>query len=155
MGYELDAVIGSPAAVRTAVAPWPAATIVPLGSDLALVPLTGDLSGSIAVGESPVHGFRTLLPRLAESLATASHTAPVAYVEAEYFGGVGTQHAALWSGGRLTLGPLTLGENEPRPEAGTPLSRILAALGVPRTGHQDEFDTAGLDRHRHTEDWLA
>lgn len=150
MGYDLDAVIGSRPTVQAAMAAWPSATIVALTGDLVLAPLTDELADTISVGSPAVHDFRILLPRLAAALAAASHIAPVAYVEADFFGGVGSQRAAIWSAGVISLGPLFLAENAPWPDLGTPISRVLAALGVRRTGDLDEFDVAGLRRHRHT-----
>jgi hypothetical protein len=47
-------------------------------------------------------------------------------VEAEFFGGVGTQAAAVWEGGRLVFGPVIMEEAEPVPVAGTPISQALA-----------------------------
>jgi hypothetical protein len=79
---------------------------------------------------------------------------PLAYVEADYFGGVGTQGAAVWDSGRLAFGPVFIGEAVPVPASGTPISQALARLGVARGGHHDEFEAAGLDRERDTEDWL-
>lgn len=88
-------------------------------------------------------------------LAAWSAVDPVAYVEAEYFGGVGSQFAAVWRGGTLVLGPLILGEDEPRPAAGwSPISQALRHLGVTADGHYDEFDAIRLGRHRHVEDWI-
>jgi hypothetical protein len=70
----------------------------------------------------------------------------VAYIETEYFGGTGTQAAAVWEGGKIILAPR-------RADIG-PINDALRLLGVTRTPTQDEFDVAGLRRHRRTEDWL-
>ncbi|MFT2720119.1 hypothetical protein ACMT4L_08965 [Deinococcus sp. A31D244] len=70
----------------------------------------------------------------------------MAYVEAEYFGGTGSQVAAVWDGGRVFWGP-------ERRERG-PINHALRLLGVHRTDSHDEFGSVGLDRHRHLEDWL-
>ncbi|WP_162908413.1 hypothetical protein [Allorhizocola rhizosphaerae] len=79
----------------------------------------------------------------------------MAYVELDYFGGVGSQFAAVWHGGILVLGPLVLTEDEPLPAPGwSPISQALRRLGVSVDGHYDEFDAIGLGRHRHVEDWL-
>ena len=78
----------------------------------------------------------------------------VACVEADIFGGVGTQAAAVWDGGRLALGPVVIGEVGPLPASGTPISQALAHLGVRRGDHVDEFAAAGLGQHRDTEEWL-
>jgi hypothetical protein len=70
----------------------------------------------------------------------------VAYIETEYFGGVGVQAAAAWEGGKIILGP--------RQGDIGPINDALKLLGVIRTQMEDEFDVAGLARHRLTEEWL-
>jgi hypothetical protein len=84
-----------------------------------------------------------------------SATSPVAYVDAEYFGGVGRQRPAVWAYGSLALGTLTEGdgEDESAPSLRSPISPTLAFLGAVRGDHYDEFDTVGLNRHRKTNDW--
>ena len=86
-------------------------------------------------------------------LADWSRPGPVAYLEADYFGGTGGQRAAVWAAGRLTFGPLHIGINEPFPAEGSPISQALRCLGAQRSERGDEFDAVGLLRHRHTEDW--
>jgi hypothetical protein len=79
----------------------------------------------------------------------------VAYIEADYFGGVGTQTAQVWDGGKMALGPLHLAEGEPSPTTGTPISQALRRLGATKGNHVDEFAAVGLGRHRDTDDWLS
>lgn len=76
-------------------------------------------------------------------------------LEAEYFGGIGTQGAQVWDGGTVVLGPLHLAEGEPFPPGGSPISRALRRLGTVKHGHLDEFDAVGLGRHRVTDEWLS
>ena len=57
----------------------------------------GSTAGDLGFGRLP-GGFERLL-------AQWSVSGPVAYVEAEYFGGVGEQRAAVWADGALVLGP--------------------------------------------------
>lgn len=85
----------------------------------------------------------------------AGSAGPVAYVEAEYFGGVGEQAAAVWDGGALVLGPLHEPEGQPSPPAGSPISQALRRLGVEAGAGEDEFTAAGLGRHRDVEGWLG
>jgi hypothetical protein len=81
--------------------------------------------------------------RLARQL---SRSAPVAYVETNYFGGAGSQAATVFSGGPRVL-------RRPRAAYG-PINEALRALGVPREGGYDPFDTLGLGRYRETGSWL-
>jgi hypothetical protein len=74
-----------------------------------------------------------------------SAVAPVAYIEAEFFGGTGGQSAVAWSGGSRVLGPL---------HAQEAINETLRFLGVRADGARDEFDAVGLGRYRDTADWI-
>ncbi|MGW4198754.1 hypothetical protein [Streptomyces sp. NPDC005004] len=154
MGYELRAVIAGRALLEDAVGDPPGAGSAPLEQGLALLPLTDALSGSGGGGPSPL-GFRGLPGGFEPMLARWSAAGPVALVEAEYFGGVGEQRAAVWEGGAVVLGPLHVDEDESTPAEGSPVSRALRRLGLVARAGQDEFDTAGLGRRRTSEGWLA
>jgi hypothetical protein len=154
MGYMLEAVIG-PATVLSAVTQERAGEfVVPLRQGMSLLPMTGELFDELTDGslDRPA-GFWKFPGGFGRVLAAWSAHGPLAYVEAEYFGGVGRQCAAAWNSGTLIFGPLAIGDVQPVPEAGTPISQVLAYLGVVCDGHHDEFDAAGLGQHRHTEDW--
>ncbi len=162
MGYQLCAAIAGSGLLREAVAGGMPAAAVELGHGLALMPMTEALFDAVpavaAVADRTKGddgwGFRFLPRGFGGVLERWSAAGPVAYVEAEYFGGVGAQRAAVWSRGALTLGPLGLDEGEPVPAGtGTPVSAALRALGVRAEAGSDEFDTVGLRRHRHTENW--
>ncbi|WP_125931874.1 hypothetical protein [Thiosocius teredinicola] len=92
-------------------------------------------------------GFTYLSKQLALLVARASKGGAIVYVETDYFGGVGEQGAAAFSGGQLSYGPFYA-------EIG-PINEALASIGVTVSEHAvDEFDAVGLNRHRHTDDWL-
>jgi hypothetical protein len=96
----------------------------------------------------------------AEALARqVSHTGPIAYLEAEMFGGTGTQATVVWLNGEVWLGPATTQFGWPPPDrASSPhwaFNQALRQLGVTRGAAFDEFEAAGLGRHRHTEDWIG
>jgi hypothetical protein len=99
-------------------------------------------------------GFWKLPGGFDRMLASWSAAGPVGYVEAEFFGGVGSQRAVLWGAGELVLGPLHVNEEAPVDPTGSPISQVLKRLGIERAGYRDEFEAVGLDRHRETEDWL-
>jgi len=132
------------------------ALVVPLRLDVAMVPMTDELFDAVTDGssESPL-GFWKLPGGFDRVLAAWSTSGPIGYVEVEYFGGVGGQRAALWTAGRLAVGPLSVEEGQTWPAEGSPISQILARLGVDRGGHHDEFDAVGLAEHRDTADWLT
>lgn|SRR5262245_28953220 len=85
--------------------------------------------------------FEYLSPNLIDLLRSASNFAPFAYVETEYFGGMGGQGAAVFRDGAIALGPLSAERDA--------INEALALLGVSVSpGSFDAFETIGLDRHR-------
>ena len=157
MGYVLQGVIAPTRALR------PCRTFIngivaDLDQGLGLMPLTPGLFDEVRRGGEADPRFaaaRLFPPGFEAMLAALSAADPVAYVEAEYFGGVGSQFAAVWRGRTLVLGPLILEEDESRPAAGwSPISQALRHLGVTAAGHYDEFDAIRLGRHRNLQDWV-
>ncbi|MFD9397137.1 hypothetical protein ACFWBB_42335 [Streptomyces sp. NPDC060000] len=156
MSYDLQAVIAGGEVLRTASRDLPAARLASLGQGLSLMPMTAALFDSVADGSGTgALGFWRLPGGFEKTLADWSTVGPVAYVEAEYFGGVGEQQAVVWDGGTIVLGPLHVQEGQPFPLAGSAISQALRRLGVVASAGEDEFSAAGLDRHRHGEGWIA
>ncbi|MFK4117208.1 hypothetical protein [Streptomyces longwoodensis] len=156
MAYELSAVIAGEEVLRAAARGLPAARTAVLGQGLSLMPMTEALFHAVAGGrDRGALGFREVPGGFDRVLAGWSAGGPVAYVEAEYFGGVGEQRAAVWEGGALVLGPLHAEEGRPFPPAGSPVSRALRRLGVAARAGEDEFSAVGLHRHRTSGGWVA
>ncbi|MFZ6180911.1 hypothetical protein [Nannocystis pusilla] len=79
--------------------------------------------------------------RMAREL-TGAEAPTFALVMTDYFGGVGGQWACVFHGAqRLSADDASIND-------------ALRALGVTRTGGQDEFDTVGLGRHRRSPEHL-
>ncbi|MFY7065767.1 hypothetical protein ACOQFV_07890 [Nocardiopsis changdeensis] len=153
--YQLEAVIADRAVLRELAGPVRQAHIVPLNQGLSLLPMTDALFDALTVAGAPgLDGFWKAPAGLGDRSAACSAHGPVAYVEADFFGGTGTQSAQVWDRGEVVLGPLHTAEGEPAPPAGSPISQALRRLGVTRGDHFDEFDAAGLGRHRRTDAWL-
>jgi hypothetical protein len=156
VGYLLQAVIGTERVLREWAGPIPEADICSLGQHVSLVPMTDELFVAVTLPGAPEpDGFWKAPAGLGQALTACSASGPVAYVEAEYFGGVGTQSAQVWDGGNTVLGVLRLAEGERFPAGGSPISRALRRLGVAKGDHVDEFDAVALGRHRDTDDWPA
>jgi hypothetical protein len=156
MGYDLQAVIAGGEVLRAASRHLSAARMASLGQGLSLMPMTDALFDSIADGsDTGALGFWRLPGGFDRTLADWSTAGPVAYVEAEYFGGVGEQQAVVWDGGTIVLGPLQVREGRPFALAGSAISQALRRLGAVASAGEDEFSAVGLDRHRHREQWIA
>lgn len=152
MGYDLRAVIAEGETLSRATRDLPAARLAPIGQGLSLMPMTDALFDAVADGSRVgALGFWGLPGGFEKTLASWSTGGPMAYVEAEYFGGVGEQRSAVWDGGSLVLGPLHVEEGQPFPSAGSPISQALRRLGAVAGAGEDEFAAVGLDRHRHGE----
>jgi hypothetical protein len=74
-----------------------------------------------------------------------SERGKIAYVEAEFFGGQGTQGCSLLEYGTVVEAPK---------ESKSAINYALKWLGVLSTESKDEFEIAGLGMQRSTEDWL-
>ncbi|MEU0009562.1 hypothetical protein ABZ079_36495 [Streptomyces sp. NPDC006314] len=156
MGYDLRAVIADEEALLGATRDLPAARLASIRQGFSLMPMTDALFDSVAEGSGVgTLGFWGLPGGFEKTLAAWSAGGPVAYVEAECFGGVGEQRAAVWNGGSIVLGPLHVEEGQPFPPAGSPISQALRWLGAAASTGEDEFSAVGSDRHRHGEAWIA
>jgi hypothetical protein len=149
MAYTLEAFVLKSAAASEAVKAFPSAVVVPLDQDLSLIPLTDAFSVALEAhyGAGLEIEFDDLSPLLGSGVqwaAAASAAGPVAFLEAEFFGGQGSQAAIGWQAGRITFGPS---------EANHAINEALRWLGVTPAESLDEFDTVRLGRFRATEEW--
>lgn len=152
--YCLEAVVATETVLRELAAVE--ARVVFLGQHLSLLPMTNALFDAVTVAGAPeLGGFWKAPAGFGRVLAACSAAGPVAYIEADYFGGTGTQSAQVWDEGKVALGPLHLGERERFAAGGSPISQALRRLGADKGDHFDEFDAVGLGRHRDTNGWLV
>ncbi|MFJ5307204.1 hypothetical protein [Streptomyces sp. NPDC088350] len=152
MTYVLQAVIAGDELLRAAAQNVSGARVVSLGQGLSLMPMTAEVSDAVTDGgDAGDLGFRRLPGGFRKTLAEWSAVGPVAYVEAEYFGGVGEQRAALWADGALAWGPV----DEPSRERLSPISQALRRLGATSGPGEDEFTAVGLHRHRDNTGWIS
>jgi hypothetical protein len=154
MGHSINAVVGpaEPVAKIVEAAGCPPATELPFGlviaplGHLQIDRLTGGDLGE--VGE----GFNYLSSALEHGLFGAAGGGTFAYIETEYFGGMGSQAAAIFSDA-----PTAAWLTETAAEASmparreSPINSALRSLGVKAAPGKDEFDTLGLGRFRDLE----
>ncbi len=179
LSYELAGVLGAHDTLVAMARAHPDAQAVRLGvHGLSMIPVTAELAAEVTPASlcalelarlpggtpystrrrltwltGPESGFAVLTPGVAALLEAGSVLGPVAYVEADYHGLLGTQTAVVWQSGRLMTGPLLLGRQEEYVDETAPILVALRALGVTAAGGQDEFAMAGLGRHARTADW--
>lgn len=150
MGYVLRAVIARCGVLGQPPAWIADSAVIPLPQGCCMVPVTQGVCYAFGPADRPwlyaAHSIFTNLPEgLVPHLRELSRGGGVAYVEAEYSGGLGEQRSIVWDGGA----PL----EEPR-ESSNAINDALRRLGVEPAEGMDRFDTLGLGRHRSVEDWL-
>ena len=144
MGYDIQAIVSTQPVLEAHSADFSSAVVTPLAFGLALIPITDELLDE--VGASGASGrFEKFTPAIADWLRAISASAPAAYIEAEFFGGVGGQGSAVWARGEQLLAPTHDTEA---------INIALRLLGISRGASHDEFEAVGLPRHRHTSGWL-
>jgi hypothetical protein len=158
VSYELCALAGPPEVAAQAAGQAGVAQVeLPQGYGLVLItPAVLDRLGG-GTGKAFGSTFWYLSAGVEALARRVSHTGPIAYLEAEMFGGTGTQATVVWLNGEVWLGPATTQFGWPPPDrASSPhwaFNQALRQLGVTRGAAYDEFEAVNLGRHRHTEDW--
>ncbi|MFI0353417.1 hypothetical protein [Actinomadura sp. 9N407] len=152
MSYVLQGVVGDFDRLRSLSDGLPQAVVVPLWQRLGLLPVTDEIFDELTDERQGGGPFMLMSPAFAERLADWSRGGRVAYVEAEFFGGAGTQAAALWENGLQTWGP-EHAELVAGPRENWPINAVLARLGAVATGAFDLFDTVGFGQERGMDGW--
>ncbi|MDQ3281914.1 MAG: enhanced serine sensitivity protein SseB C-terminal domain-containing protein [Acidobacteriota bacterium] len=150
MGHSLQALVlplSASERIQSHAAPTHPVRIT---ASLLLVPVTDELYDFLVRGDvsADLHDdvFAKFHPALQTFAAAISGAEPYAYIETEYFGGTGVQAAAAWREGETLYAPQSAPIG--------PINEVLRILGVVSSRHLDEFEAAGLSRHRHLEEWL-
>lgn len=120
-------------------------------ADFFVLPITDDVFDAVVAAKGPgtlvAVEFWGLTNNLVQLAREASSHGPVAYIETDYFGGMGTQGAAVWKDGTLLQEPATAGKGI--------INLALRAIGLGPDFGLDEFDTLGLGQVRHLSDFEA
>jgi len=145
MTYSIQAIIAVQGSFPAALPDG--AIVLPLGSGLQMIPIGRAMRERYAIPFLPLtdDGGAVLPATLRALCARLGARGPVAYIEAELFGGSGTQaHVLVPAPGADTM--LRVSDDA--------INRALGWLGVTPLGGKDEFATVGLGRHRETDAWL-
>lgn len=157
MGHSINAIIARLSLLEKFASSWEGIRLVRLEQGFALLPATSRfldaLDGRYSSSEGrKFEGFVHLRGGLVAVLQELSRQGPIAYVETDYFGGVGSQSGATFVDGEPVVIEVE-SEVRPVPRSIGAINSALRALGVMRTKSSDEFDAIGLGRFRSMDDW--
>jgi hypothetical protein len=144
MAYDLQALIADEAVIATAVPTG--AVLVPLPQGKAMIPFSEKMREVHDIPFLPLtdEGADAVPESITGIVQLIAKGGRVAYVEAEFFGGDGTQASVTWETGGQHSEPL-IDVNA--------INVALRFLGVQVASQQDEFEALGLGRHRTTGYW--
>lgn len=122
--------------------------LVELNQGLAMIPMTSALRAATGIPFLPLtEGGEKAMPHSLIALCKKiALPGIVLYLEAEYFGGVGTQACAVINGGELVSGPIV---------GADAINSALALVGVNVSEDEDGFRVVGLNKYRDTDQWIT
>ncbi|HTE25817.1 hypothetical protein [Flavitalea sp.] len=146
MGYIIKVFVAKHSQLETLSAQYPAAQVVSLSQELGLVPMTEALFDEINLCglTEDLPGFVLMTVGAEMQILKLFPVGEIAYVEADYFGGNGSQSAVVWANGR---------RSEIYMDKHNAINFALKSLGISKKSHGDEFEALNLGRHRDTHDW--
>ena len=158
MGYVLAAFIASEAVLRQEMSALEHSYVASLPQGLGLVPVTDQFFDEVSLDDpertdDTYPQFTYLSSNLEKLALRISVLSPVAYVEADYFGGVGGQLSIVWQDSKVVLKPVEERNIDRVLISQGAINAALRILGVEHGSYHDEFDALRLGRHRDTDDW--
>jgi len=147
LGYNLKAYIGKDENLNPILEKYRESIKVNLNGGISMIPMTNELYDEIneMKSSSRISTFEFLTENIEIKTIQIIENREIAYVESEFFGGQGGHIGIIWRNGKRDL----LIEWHK-----SSMNKILKRLGVNRTWLKDEFEKVGLDKNRHTEDWI-
>jgi hypothetical protein len=144
MSYTIQAIIANDA-IKQRVAELQL-HFVDMPYSMLMIPLTFDYANENDIPFLPItdEGSASIGEKLIDLCLDLSKHCKVAYIEAEFFGGEGTQACNLYENGIEVEMPMI---------STSAINYALQWLGVKCDKGMDEFETFGLDAHRNTEYW--
>lgn len=154
--------VGKEDLIKTFAGNWIEAKPVALYQGLSIIFLTSKLYDyTVELVDSKLEVdysefFEYLSPSIYEILVQESRIGKLAYIETDYFGGIGSQSAILFENSQIKIKPFkteTFWDEKAynychKPEGENAINIVLKELGVYREKGKDEFDSIGLGNYR-------
>lgn len=146
MGYSIQALV-APLGVFPSSLPEDL-EVIDLGENVQLIPLGTTVQERYEIPFLPLTDDGAMeIPSTLRSLwLQLGVDGDIAYIEAEIFGGQGTQAYVMIERSGCVSTPVVSADA---------INAALRFLGVKAKPGKDEFDSVGLDKHRDTDRWLA
>ncbi|CAI6035382.1 hypothetical protein PAECIP112173_00800 [Paenibacillus sp. JJ-100] len=146
MGYYFRGIITSIDIIDSFKNSYSNLVIIHLYNGLVTIPLTDELYDEINMNQGKtINKYEYLTDQIGLFCSKNSNLSKTAYVEAEYFGGVGSQNGIVWDSGKVVF------EETMSKDA---INKALKILGIITIDYKDEFDTVQLGRHRFVDRWV-
>ncbi|HOA06418.1 MAG TPA: hypothetical protein PK419_00295 [Spirochaetota bacterium] len=139
MGYYLEAVIGKKSEIIKKFESNEK-LIVELNYDFSMIPLVEQLTNEIELFEGTNYDEKLL-----QWLKIKSKKSLIAYISAEYFGGMGVQSIKIFENEDII---------EDIKNQDNAINHTLEYFGLKKDKNKDQFELVGLSKHRKTEDWI-
>ena len=119
---------------------------IQLNPQIDMLPITDFIRDKFQIPFLPLtdEGLTYIPESISQLTKTFSSDGLIAYVEAEFFGGTGTQASAVWKNGTV-IRSIMVSSNA--------INLALKEIGVISKAGFDEFDTVGLGQFRDTNKW--
>jgi len=161
MGHMIQGIIGKPETLQKITISFSPAqlTIEELPQDFKLLLLCEKareiIDAQVNLNNNTIKPFEFFDSKLKKHLESTGLSGIFAYIETDYFGGVGTQSAGFFKDGKLLESykgdTRNIDPTIPWPDRllDEPINKVLRKIGVLRNPDLDEFDTLGLGEYRH------
>lgn len=150
MSHCIHVIVSPPATAGMISDRWPELPRLNRDNGFAIFPVSAALiDARVAPDRTPSQSgdkFMLLTPGFRSLLRSLSRGGLLAYVETEYWGGVGGQGALVCRDGEEIMPPTWSGSGA--------INKALELIGLPRGLFGDRFAAAGLDSVRNNEDLL-
>lgn len=147
MGYNLQAFICKKEDTELLTYRFAAAKKVSMGQGLDIIPMTEELFDEInnMIPSESIDKFVFMTEHLEQEILKTIGAIKFAYVEADYFGGIGGQTAIVWNK-KIREHLFEYGQGK--------INLVLKNFGVIANPGIDEFLTLGFELRRDTKEWF-
>jgi len=145
MTYTLQAVVTVADQIQSQLPP--SLRSVSLGSNVKMIPFSSEVRRLHDIPFCPLtdDGQTAMPPQVLKLCEALSQGRTLAYIEAVFFGGAGTQASVVFINGKQVARPVV---------SVTAINQALHILGVSKESAYDEFEAVGLGAYRDTDKWL-